>query len=138
MATIPPPSIAYRPLGKYDGVPIHFLRHFVSRIRGWPMCEWFFVPDPMLAAVVALCQTTNTKSPTCCAHGSTATAVVDRWHEYDHHPSARYDGVPMHFPRHFVSRIGGRSMCGWFYVPDPMLAVVVALCRMADPKSPTY
>ena len=67
---------------------MHFLRHFVSRIGGRPMCGWFFVPDHVLAAVVALCRTTDPKSPTCWVHGPTATAVVDRGHEYDHHPSA--------------------------------------------------
>ena len=52
------------------------------------MCGWFFVADPVLAVVVALCRMTDPKSPTCWVHGPTATAVVDRGHEYDHHPSA--------------------------------------------------
>ena len=52
------------------------------------MCGWFFVPDPVLAAIVALCRPTDPKSPICCVHRSTATAVFDRGHEYHHHPLA--------------------------------------------------
>ena len=67
---------------------MHLRRHFVSRKGGWPMCGWFFMPDLVLAAVVALCQKTDPQSPTFYVHGSVATTMVDRGHEFHHHPSA--------------------------------------------------
>ena len=54
------------------------------------MCEWCFVPDPVLATVAALCRTTDLESPTRCVHRSVTMArgVVDRGQEYHHHLSA--------------------------------------------------
>ena len=54
------------------------------------MCGWFFMPNLVLAAVVALCRTTDPKSPTRYVHTSVTMArgVVYRGHEYHHHPLA--------------------------------------------------